>query len=153
MLTMFAALPENVVTYVSAVSDQVLVSSMETLTVPTSDETCVPAALMISPLTVPSKEEPFFRVMVRVELLPTSRAPAIFWASATSSAMLDAPLQPSSQTESRMSLPSLTSFTPLSVMTAWVFVTWNICPLRLVRLPPVMVKEEVPLSASPDMDW
>ena len=43
--------------------------------------------------------------------------------------------------------------TPERVMMALVLVTWNTWPLRLVRVPPVMVKELVPLSASPDMDW
>ena len=79
--------------------------------------------------------------------------PLRLWPTAFSSAMFEAPFQPSAHTLSRMSsASSLTSSTPVSVMTAWVFVTWNMWPFWLVRLPPVMVKWDVPLSASPDMD-
>ena len=84
---------------------------------------------------------------------PTLIAPESFWAEALSSAVLPPPLQPSSQTESRtLSLSLFVISTPESVMTALVLVTWNTWPLLLVRLPPVIVKAEVPLAASPDMD-
>ena len=91
-------------------------------------------------------------VRVRVESLPTRRVPLKDCPSAIRSAVLEAPFHPSAHTDRSTSLPSFTRFTPDRVMTAWVLVTWNICPLRLVRLPPVMVKAEVPLSASPLMD-
>ena len=66
---------------------------------------------------------------------------------------MPAPFQPSSHTESStFSASSLVISTPVRVMIAWVLVTWKTWPLLLVRLPPVMVKAEVPESASPDMD-
>ena len=49
LLITFAAFPVKSVIYVSAVSDQVLVSSRRTETVPVSAETCVPFAFVISP--------------------------------------------------------------------------------------------------------
>ena len=108
---------------------------------------------MLPPM-YPVKEEPPERSTVRSELLPTRTAPVSSWPLAFSAAVLLAPLQPSLQTESRtFPSSSFTSVTPLRVMTALVLVTWNICPFLLVRLPPVMVKLDVPLSASPDMDW
>ena len=94
------------------------------------------------------------RFRVRAESSPTSTAPFNSWALAFRVAVLDAPLQPSSHTEiSTFLSSSFSSVTPERVMMALVLVTWNRWPFRLVRLPPVMVKDELPLSASPDMDW
>ena len=68
--------------------------------------------------------------------------------------MLSAPDQPSAHTErSIFSASSFVIATPLSVMMASVFVTWNTCPFILVSEPPVIVNVDVPLSASPDIDW
>ena len=43
--------------------------------------------------------------------------------------------------------------TPVRLMIAFVLVTWKTCPFLLVSVPPVMVNEDVPESASPDIDW
>ena len=138
----------------SAVSVQVEVPSRDTCTVPAWVETTDPLALVISPDTAPVKAEPSVSSSVNVALLPTSTRPSRVCPLAFRTAVFPAPVQPSSQTErSTFPLSSLTIFTPLSVMTALVLVTWNTWPLFEVRLPPVMVKAEVPLSASPDMDW
>ncbi len=125
-----------------------------TETVPTSVETSSPEALTMLPSMLPAKCEPSVSSSVRLESLPTLIAPASCWAIALSAATLLPPLQPSAQTESRMSsASSLTTSTPSSVMTALVLVTWKTWPLLLVSVPPVIVKWLVPLAASPDMDW
>ena len=49
-----------------------------------------------------------------------------------------------------MSLASVSS-TPLRLMSQSVLVTYIISPLNEVRLPPVILNEELPTSASPDM--
>ena len=131
-----------------------LFSSRVTDTVPVFVETVSPAALTMYPSTYPVKEDPSVRFSVREESLPTRMAPDSSCAEALRTAVFPPPVQPSPQTESRtFSASSFTIFTPSRVMTALVFVTWKTCPLRLVMLPPVMVKWLVPLSASPDMDW
>ncbi len=128
--------------------------SSVTATVPIDEDTEVPFALVMDPLIAPVSAEPLARERFSVESLPTRTAPERACALAFRVAMFEPPLHPSSHTEIRtLSLSSLLIATPESVITAVVFVTWNTCPLLLVRDPPLMVKEEVPLSASPDIDW
>ena len=149
-----AASPSNEVTYVSAVRVHVLVESSVTSTVPTSVETVSPLAFSISPLIAPVNVEPLVRLSVKVESLPTRMVPSSVWPVALSVATLPAPLQPSAHTDNRMlAASSLTSFTPSRLMIALVLVTWKMWPFLLVSVPPVMLNDEVPLSASPDIDW
>ena len=63
---------------VSAVRVQVLVLSRITLTVPMSVDTTLSFALTISPLKVPSKEDPFYSVSVNSALSPTRIVPLSF---------------------------------------------------------------------------
>ena len=140
-------------TYVSAVKFHSPVESSTTLTVPVSDETVLPLAFVILPLIVPVNVELSVSFSVSVESLPTRISPFRVCFAALSSAILEAPLHPSSQTERIMlSLSSFTSVTFSRLITAFVFVTWKMCPFLLVSVPPYILKDDVPDSASPDID-
>ena len=64
--------------------------------------------------------------LIEIFLSPTSTAPSRVCSEAFKTAVLEPPLQPSSQTEIRtLSLSLLVIATPERVITALVFVTWN----------------------------
>ena len=88
-------------------------------------ETDAPEALEIEPLKLPVKMLLSFRFNVKDESLPTRMVPDRAWPDAFSVAMLEEPLQPSAHTERRTSPSVLIIVTPLRLMTALVFVTWN----------------------------
>ncbi len=130
-----------------------LEASSVTSTLPTPVETVSPFAFVMLPLTAPVKAEPSVRFSVSAESSPTRISPESVCAFAFRVAVLLPPLQPTAHTESStFELSVFVMATPESVITAPVLVTWNTWPLLLKRLPPVIVKEEVPPAASPDMD-
>ena len=131
-----------------------LLLSIETTTVPTSVETVSPLALVMFPPIVPVKLDPSVRLSVSCESLPTRIVPSRVWLVALSVAVFVSPFQPSAQTESRIFSESLLIIFTLSrLITAVVFVTWKTWPFLLVSVPPFIVNTDVPLSASPDIDW
>ena len=145
--------PDRLLTEQSPVSSHTLSLPSVMFTVPMLVDTLVPLPLVMVPLVLPLNVDEPDSVIVSVESSPTSTSPSSVWSVALSVATLLAPDQPSSQTEMSTSSDEFVMSTPESAMVASVFVTWNVWPLLLVRLPPVIVKALVPSLASPDCDW
>ena len=135
--------PERLVTYESPVSVHVEPDSIVMLTVPPSG---------IAPL----KLELSVRLMVSDDLLSTTISPSMSWPEALSVTL--PPLLPELFhfcPSARRKFPLASLFvmvTPDKSIVQVVFVTQNISPLALVMLPSVILNEELPLDASPDID-
>ena len=136
----------------SPVKYHLLDESNETLTVPKLVEMDEPFAFVMEPERLPVNVDESEMLSVKVESLPTRISPVKICPLAFRVAMLDAPLQPSSQTDNKTPSPLSLIVTPLRLITAAVLVTWKRCPDVLFRTPPVIEKLDVPLDESPDID-
>ena len=93
---------------------------------PTLLETEEPEALVILPLIEALRVEESVKLNTKLESEPTKIVPERYCESALRVAALEAPLQPSSQTESKTASESLLLIVTFSrVITALVLVTWK----------------------------
>ena len=145
--------PSRALTLQSPESTQVLPEPIYTFAVPRLVDMLFPFLSLITPEVLPVQVDEPLRFTVRDESLPTRAVPCNVWSVAVRYPVLEAPLQPSSQTEISTSAESLFLMaTPFSTTFPVTFVIWNTCPLLLVRLPPVMVNTDSVPVASPEND-
>ena len=116
----------------------------------------VASRLRAAELIEPVSDELFFRVAVIELMLSASSEPAMVSPSAVKATV--PPLLPVvphlSVADALMSVPDISvTFTPFSIIEAFVFVMKNAGPATAVNDPPFMVNVPVPVAASPEKLW